>query len=91
MNRFTPTLLFQMCCLVFILTQITCAHSDAKSFILVDQRKAKHDYNEFPILYHLDKKTLYCKKHFQFEDIQALYNSNKNDYDYVVSKSRRQL
>jgi len=90
-NRYIPTLIFQLCCLVLILTQITCAHSDAKSFLLIDQRKTQHDYNEFPILYHLDKKTLYCKKHFLFEDVQALYNTNKNDYDYVVQKSRRQL
>jgi hypothetical protein len=57
---------------------------------IIDSRNIDHRYKSFPFLYHGDRTTVYCKKHFKWEAVTAQFNSEKDGYNYIVIKHRRE-
>ena len=100
MNRYTPTLLWLVACLVFILLNWSCAATKGGPRIyypLIDTSFKVHKYKDnfknmiFPK--GNQKLTQYCAAHHQWEDIRPIYRLTGEEYGwhYRVSKSKKPL
>jgi len=93
MNRYLPTVLWLLACLLFCMLNCNCASThqldsglEARGFFtLEDKRALVHEYKQPIIMEHNDKLTLYCAKHFEWEVIRASYDSKQDDYIYFVT------
>ena len=59
------------------------------SYGIIDTRTNGHEYFDFTPLFHKEKLTIYCKVHFGFEVVTAMYNAKKNKYDYLVVRHKK--
>ncbi len=57
---------------------------------IIDLRKELHEYNIPITIQSHETTTQYCKRHFKWEVITAYWNPQKNYYDYLVAKHRKE-
>ena len=80
MNRYTPTLVWLVLCIVFVLVNWNCASMlQIPSYGFIDMYGKPHSYkNEIK---GLDKTTVkYCQKHYEWETIKIRYTKNGREY-----------
>jgi len=105
MNKYTPTVLWLLLCLFFIIIKSGCGKPissvDAlpigkKSYPLLDNKAIMHEYRDnfdkmiFPK--HNKKLTQYCSLHRHWEDIRAVWSKNGGDdfrWQYYVMKNKK--
>ena len=56
---------------------------------ITDIRSHSHEYYDFTPLFHQENNILYCKLHFGWEVITAMYNPKKDKYDYMVARHKK--
>ena len=92
MNRFTPTLVWLLMCLVFVLVNWNCSTTKKipiarvptkiTSYPLIDYKGEEHKYRDnfdsFIFPQHNQKLTQYCAFHFEWEDIKVVYKKDEN-------------
>ena len=74
----------------FLLFSHTGCSSNIQRVPLFDQRNREHSYEDVINLHHLDTDVRYCQVHHKWEVITALWDSEKDGYDYLVVKHRRE-
>ena len=93
MNRYTPTMIWLVMCLIFILANWGCSSvtkgipiarvpTKITSYPLIDNRGIEHKYRDKVdsfIFPHDNKKlTQFCAFHFHWEDIKAVYRKDED-------------
>ena len=93
MNRYTPTMIWLVMCLIFILANWGCSSvtkgipiarvpTKITSYPLVDYKGEEHKYRDnfdsFIFPRHNQKLTQYCAFHFEWEDIKVVYKKDEN-------------
>ncbi len=84
MNKYTPTMIFLVLCMLIVLVNWNCASISSHSF--VETNGKVHLYSS-EVRYNSDKMLVkYCQKHFEWETIHIRYT--KNGKLYQVKKNR---
>ena len=107
MNRYTPTLVWLVMCLVFVLVNWNCSSVTKRipiarvptkitSYPLIDYKGEKHKYRDnfdsFIFPQHNHKLTQYCAFHFEWEDIKAVYKKDENgEWGYSYIVSKNKM
>ena len=106
MNRFTPTLVWLLMCLVFVLVNWNCSTTKKipiarvptkiTSYPLIDYKGEEHKYRDnfdsFIFPQHNHKLTQYCAFHFEWEDIKAVYKKDENgEWGYSYIVSKNKM
>ena len=97
MNRYTPTMIWLVMCLIVVLLNWNCSSTnqhgvEEKHYPLIDTRLRIHKYKEniqwkiFPT--HKKSLTRYCSKHFIWEDIKPIYRLVNEEMKWVYRVSR---
>jgi len=100
MNRYTPTLIFLLLCLVVCLVNWNCASTNPITgeeeihYPLIDTRLKIHKYKhniQWQFFVKNNPRTEYCSVHFEWEDILPLYRMINEEYKWVyrVSKNKK--
>ena len=96
MNRYTPTLIWLLACLIFCILNWRCASTTqdisykARGFFtLEDKRDITHAFKQPIIMHHGESLTMYCAEHFEWEVIKAYWDPELDDYMYFVSKHKK--
>jgi hypothetical protein len=100
MNRYTPTIVFLVLCLVICLINWNCSSTNQHGveethYPLIDTRLKVHKYKDniqwmlFPK--NNTKLTQYCSVHFEWEDITPVYRQINEEYKWVyqVKKNKK--
>ena len=99
MNRYTPTLIFLVLCLVVCLIGWNCSSTNQNGktethYPLLDTSFKLHKYKhniQWQLFVKNNPRTEYCSVHFVWEDIQPRYRMINEEYKWVyrVNKNKR--
>ena len=107
MNRYTPTMIWLILCLIVVLSNWNCAPkikevpiarvpTKITSYPLKDYKGELHKYrdNFDSFIFPRDSKKLtqYCAFHFDWEDIKAVYKKDENgEWGYSYIVSKNKM
>ena len=91
MNRYTPTLIWLVMCLIVVLSNWNCSSTNQhgvkeKHYPLIDTRLKIHKYKhniQWQLFVNTNPRTEYCSVHFVWEDIQPLYRKVNEEMKWV--------
>lgn len=63
---------------------------DPEGYVIYDRYyETNHIYNQPIITHHMEKLTLFCKKHRKWEVITPLWDQTNNNYYYLIKQHKR--
>jgi hypothetical protein len=91
MNKYVPTLVWLVMCMVFVLANWRCSSTnqhgvEESHYPLIDTRLKMHKYKhniQWQFFVKANPRTEYCSVHFVWEDIQPLYRKTSEEYKWV--------
>ena len=99
MNRYTPTLVWLVMCLVFVLfnwnSSSTNQHGvEEKHYPLIDTRLRIHKYRhniQWQLFVKSNPRTEFCSVHYEWEDIRPIYRLVNEEMKWVfqVNKNKK--
>ena len=99
MSKHTPTLVWLVLCMVFVLVSWDCSSTNQNGvgethYPLIDTRLKIHKYKhniQWQFFVKDNPRTEYCSVHFVWEDIQPLYRKVNEEMKWVyqVKKNKR--
>ena len=107
MNRYTPTMIWLILCLIVVLSNWNCASkikevpiarvpTKVTSYPLIDYKGVEHkyrdDFDSFVFPQDNTKLTQYCAFHFDWEDIKAIWSKDRNgEYRWKYVVSKNKM
>jgi len=99
MNRYTPTLVWLVMCLVFVLFNWNCSSTnqhgvEEKHYPLIDTRLRIHKYRhniQWQLFVKSNPRTEFCSVHYEWEDIRPMYRLVNEEMKWVfqVNKNKK--
>ena len=99
MNRYTPTLVWLVMCLVFVLFNWNCSSTnqhgvEEKHYPLIDTRLRIHKYRhniQWQLFVKSNPRTEYCSVHYEWEDIRPMFRLVNGEMKWVfqVNKNKK--
>ena len=99
MNRYTPTFIWLLACLIVCVLNWRCASTnqhgvEEKHYPLIDTRLRLHKYKDniqWQFFVTSNPRTEYCSVHFQWEDIRPMYRKINEEMKWVfqVNKNKK--
>ena len=99
MNRYTPTMIWLVMCLVFVLFNWNCSSTnqhgvEEKHYTLIDTRLRIHKYRhniQWQLFVKSNPRTEYCSVHYEWEDIRPIYRLVNEEMKWVfqVNKNKK--
>ena len=99
MNRYTPTLVWLVMCLVFVLFNWNCSSTnqhgvEEKHYPLIDTRLRIHKYRhniQWQLFVKSNPRTEFCSVHYEWEDIRPIYRLVNEEMKWVfqVNKNKK--
>ena len=91
MSKHTPTLVWLVLCMVFVLVSWDCSSTNQNGveethYPLIDTRLKIHKYKhniQWQFFVKANPRTEYCSVHFVWEDIQPLYRKVNEEMKWV--------
>ena len=99
MNRYTPTMLWLLACLIICVLNWRCASTNqhgegVKHYPLIDTSLKMHKYKDniqWQYFVKRNPRTEYCSAHHQWEDIRPIYRlvNEEMKWVYQVTKNKK--
>ena len=91
MNKYVPTLVWLVMCMVFVLANWRCSSTnqhgvEESHYPLIDTRLKMHKYKhniQWQFFVKANPRTEYCSVHFVWEDIHPLYRKVNEEMKWV--------
>ena len=99
MNRYTPTMIWLVMCLIVVLLNWNCSSTnqhcvEEKHYPLIDTRLRIHKYRhniQWQLFVKSNPRTEYCSVHYEWEDIRPIYRLVNEEMKWVfqVNKNKK--
>ena len=99
MNRYTPTMIWLVMCLIVVLLNWNCSSTnqhgvEEKHYPLIDTRLRIHKYRhniQWQLFVKSNPRTEYCSVHYEWEDIKPIYIKVNEEMKWVfqVNKNKK--
>ena len=99
MNRYTPTMIWLVMCLIVVLLNWNCSSTnqygvEEKHYPLIDTRLRIHKYRhniQWQLFVKSNPRTEYCSVHYEWEDIKHIYRKVNEEMKWVfqVNKNKK--
>ena len=99
MNRYTPTMIWLVMCLIVVLLYWNCSSTnqhgvEEKHYPLIDTRLRIHKYRhniQWQLFVKSNPRTEYCSVHYEWEDIKPIYRKVNEEMKWVfqVNKNKK--
>ena len=96
MNRYTPTMIWLVMCLIVVLLNWNCSSTnqhgvEEKHYPLIDTRLRIHKYRhniQWQLFVKSNPRTEYCSVHYEWEDIRAIYRLVNEEMKWVFQVNK---
>ena len=99
MNKYTPTMIWLVMCLIVVLLNWNCSSTnqhgvEEKHYPLIDTRLRIHKYRhniQWQLFVKSNPRTEYCSVHYEWEDIRPIYRLVNEEMKWVfqVNKNKK--
>ena len=99
MNRYTPTMIWLVMCLIVVLLNWNCSSTnqhgvEEKHYPLIDTCLRIHKYRhniQWQLFVKSNPRTEYCSVHYEWEDIKPIYRKVNEEMKWVfqVNKNKK--
>ena len=99
MNRYTPTMIWLVMCLIVVLLNWNCSSTnqhgvEEKHYPLIDTRLRIHKYRhniQWQLFVKCNPRTEFCSVHYEWEDIRPMYRLVNEEMKWVfqVNKNKK--
>ena len=99
MNRYTPTMIWLVMCLIVVLLNWNCSSTnqhgvEEKHYPLIDTRLRIHKYRhniQWQLFVKSNPRTEFCTVHYEWEDIRPMYRLVNEEMKWVfqVNKNKK--
>ena len=99
MNRYTPTMIWLVMCLIVVLLNWNCRSTnqhgvEEKHYPLIDTRLRIHKYRhniQWQLFVKSNPRTEFCSVHYEWEDIRPMYRLVNEEMKWVfqVNKNKK--
>ena len=99
MNRYTPTMIWLVMCLIVVLLNWNCSSTnqhgvEEKHYPLIDTRLRIHKYRhniQWQLFVKSNPRTELCSVHYEWEDIRPIYRLVNEEMKWVfqVNKNKK--
>ena len=99
MNRYTPTMIWLVMCLIVVLLNWNCSSTnqhgvEEKHYPLIDTRLRIHNYRhniQWQLFVKSNPRTEFCSVHYEWEDIRPIYRLVNEEMKWVfqVNKNKK--